>query len=158
MQCLKESVVDWDFIFKQARRVLKPGGWIENIEYSSTVFSDNPDFPIQCPAISKLGTRLQAASNASNRSMMAVENGSLRSYLARAGLVNNYERSVKCPLTPSVRSKQVATAFLRTAFATDLQGEPPLYAAPSAISVAPIMHTHIGTCLGLYGLLARERE
>lgn len=145
MQCLKESIGSWALVLSEAHRVLKPGGWVENVEYSSTVFSDHPDFPVYCPTISKLVTQLQQASNNNGISLMAVESDCLKTYIARADLVTDYWLCVRCFLMPTNRSKLAATFFLRTAFATDLEGEAPLTCYP--FYKIWMCQSYIRTCL-----------
>ncbi|KAI1199677.1 hypothetical protein F5X97DRAFT_322165 [Nemania serpens] len=122
MQCLKESIPNWDHAFRQVERVLKPGGWIESVEHSSTIFCDHPEFHSICPELSKLGGRLREAGRVTSRSMMLAEWPRISEKLARNGLVNISVNKVSCPLVPWSGQKTEATSFIRSAIATDLEG------------------------------------
>lgn len=139
MQCLKESIPNWDHAFRQVERVLKPGGWIESVEHSSTIFCDHPEFHSICPELSKLGGRLREAGRVTSRSMMLAEWPRISEKLARNGLVNISVNKVSCPLVPWSGQKTEATSFIRSAIATDLEGEPPPHAAPLARSIVPVI-------------------
>lgn len=45
MRWLVGSVGDWDALFAQAYRALRPGGWVESFETSPRLYSDDDTVP-----------------------------------------------------------------------------------------------------------------
>ncbi|RSL74095.1 hypothetical protein CEP53_000431 [Fusarium sp. AF-6] len=96
---LHGSIPDWTELFKQAYRVLKPGGWIESFEPSPTVTSDDgtvtPD-----SALGQWDQIFIKASKKIGNVFTVVGDRIQKSSMIEAGFVNIQEWNGKCPLSP----------------------------------------------------------
>ncbi|UPK94434.1 hypothetical protein LCI18_005369 [Fusarium solani-melongenae] len=92
-------IPDWPALFKQAYRVLKPGGWIESFEVSPTVTSDDntvaPD-----SALAQWDSLFIEASKKIGNSFTVVADQIQKPAIEEAGFVNIKEWNGKCPLSP----------------------------------------------------------
>ncbi|KAF5011682.1 hypothetical protein FDECE_2220 [Fusarium decemcellulare] len=92
-------IPDWPALFKQAYRVLKPGGWIESFEVSPTVTSDDgtvaPD-----SAMAQWDKIFIEASEKIGNTFTVVADEIQRPAMAEAGFVDIQEWNGKCPLSP----------------------------------------------------------
>ncbi|KAJ4124458.1 hypothetical protein NW754_000153 [Fusarium falciforme] len=92
-------IPDWLALFKQAYRVLKPGGWIESFEVSPTVTSDDntvaPD-----SALAQWDKMFIEASKKIGNSFTVVADQIQKPAMEEAGFVNIKEWNGKCPLSP----------------------------------------------------------
>ncbi|GAW17048.1 hypothetical protein ANO14919_064980 [Xylariales sp. No.14919] len=124
MQCLKESVSDWHELLKEACRVLKPGGWLQNVEYSSKVFSKNLRFGENCPNIYVMGLFTDEISKRSGCPLSVVEDDYIRPILNEVGFRVEDEITTACALSPSGLQGRYrdAALFAQAAFRMDIKG------------------------------------
>ncbi|KAI1177159.1 S-adenosyl-L-methionine-dependent methyltransferase [Nemania sp. FL0916] len=126
VQCMKESIEDWAGFLEEARLVLKPGGFIESVEYSSSISSDHPGFEEAFPLLSSLGLILKSAGSISRprRHLDIVDRTLLPEVLERIAWDRHDAKLVDCNLVPrnSDGSLDVAAHYLMTAFILDLRG------------------------------------
>ncbi|KAI2467545.1 S-adenosyl-L-methionine-dependent methyltransferase [Annulohypoxylon bovei var. microspora] len=102
------AIRDWDGLYAEAFRALRPGGWAESVEPSTYVRSDDGSIlegdgsalsewaPLFIEAARKYGSR----SYEGPRPMSMVEDGTVLKAFRRAGFSDIVMRSYKCPLTP----------------------------------------------------------
>ena len=50
IRALYGSISDWTELYRQAFRALHPGGYLENLEFTITLLSDEPGAARTCPA------------------------------------------------------------------------------------------------------------
>ncbi|KAJ4157457.1 hypothetical protein NW754_009100 [Fusarium falciforme] len=92
-------IPDWTALFKQAYRVLKPGGWIESFEVSPTMVSDDntvaPD-----SALAQWDKIFIEASKKMGNSFTVVADQVQKPAMEEAGFANIEEWNGKCPMSP----------------------------------------------------------
>jgi ubiquinone/menaquinone biosynthesis C-methylase UbiE len=81
------SIGDWTALFREAYRVLKPGGYIESYETSSTFKSDDDSVPEGSP-MHQWGRVFLEASEKFGRSFSIIEDDTQQSALKEAGFVD----------------------------------------------------------------------
>lgn len=81
------SIADWDAIYQEAYRCCKPGGWIEHVDVSSIMRSDD-DSIIPGSAIDQYGKILVEAGKRFGRSASVSEDGKQEEGIKAAGFVN----------------------------------------------------------------------
>ncbi|ENH70496.1 hypothetical protein FOC1_g10012426 [Fusarium oxysporum f. sp. cubense race 1] len=91
------SIVDWDQLFKEAYKCLKPGGYIESHEALSRMDCDDGSIT-ERSAMHQWGKFFVEGGKKIGRSFTIVEDGVQRSAMEKAGLVNLEERDFKVPI------------------------------------------------------------
>ncbi|KAF5544580.1 methyltransferase [Fusarium napiforme] len=91
------SIVDWDQLFKEAYRCLKPGGYIESHEALSRMDCDDGSIT-EKSAMHQWGKFFIEGGKKIGRSFTIVEDGVQRSAMEKAGFVNLEERDFKVPI------------------------------------------------------------
>ncbi|CCT71080.1 related to methyltransferase [Fusarium fujikuroi] len=91
------SIVDWDQLFKEAYRCLKPGGYIESHEALSRMDCDDGSIT-EKSAMHQWGKFFVEGGKKIGRSFTIVEDGVQRSAMEKAGFVNLEERDFKVPI------------------------------------------------------------
>ncbi|KLP14638.1 Uncharacterized protein LW94_8071 [Fusarium fujikuroi] len=91
------SIVDWDQLFKEAYRCLKPGGYIESHEALSRMDYDDGSIT-EKSAMHQWGKFFVEGGKKIGRSFTIVEDGVQRSAMEKAGFVNLEERDFKVPI------------------------------------------------------------
>ncbi|KAF5969528.1 methyltransferase [Fusarium coicis] len=91
------SIVDWDQLFKEAYRCLKPGGYIESHEALSRMDCDDGSIT-EKSAMHQWGKFFIEGGQKIGRSFTIVEDGVQRSAMEKAGFVNLEERDFKVPI------------------------------------------------------------
>ncbi|RKL48332.1 hypothetical protein BFJ70_g2690 [Fusarium oxysporum] len=91
------SIVDWDQLFKEAYRCLKPGGYIESHEALSRMDCDDGTIT-EKSAMHQWGKFFVEGGKKIGRSFTIVEDGVQRSAMEKAGFVNLVERDFKVPI------------------------------------------------------------
>nr|RBQ97258.1 hypothetical protein FVER53263_06746 [Fusarium verticillioides] len=91
------SIVDWDQLFKEAYRCLKPGGYIESHEALSRMDCDDGSIT-EKSAMHQWGKFFVEGGKKIGRSFTIVEDGIQRSAMEKAGFVNLEERDFKVPI------------------------------------------------------------
>jgi len=84
---LNGSIPDWDFMFREAYRCLKPGGWIESMEPSPHITSDDGSLTDQ-HAWSQWGRIFAAGAKKNGRSWDIVEDQVQEKGMTKAGFKN----------------------------------------------------------------------
>ncbi|KAI0476548.1 S-adenosyl-L-methionine-dependent methyltransferase [Xylariaceae sp. FL0804] len=123
MRYLFGSIQDWDALHREAYRACKPGGWVETIEPSVLLQSDDGSLA-KGTALYDWGPLFHEATDKVGRSMSVIEENKLVNGLTRAGFVDVKERTVKLPASPWPKDptlKQIG-AFSRLAMEQDLDG------------------------------------
>jgi len=85
MRVLNGSVADWDFLMAEAYRCLKPGGWLESMEASPHISSDDGSLT-ERHAWSQWGNLFEKAGKSNGRSWNVIEDGVQEKSMAKAGL------------------------------------------------------------------------
>ncbi|KAF4339633.1 hypothetical protein FBEOM_6416 [Fusarium beomiforme] len=91
------SIVDWNQLFKEAYKCLKPGGWIESHEALSRMDSDDGSIT-EKSAMHQWGKFFVEGGKKIGRSFTIVEDGVQRSSMEKAGFVNLEQRDFKVPI------------------------------------------------------------
>jgi len=123
MRYLYGSIPDWDQLFKEAYRVLKPGGWVETMEPSCMIQSDNNSV-VPGTAMYEWGKVLEAGGKKSGRTFSVVEDGLQQKGLKAAGFVDLKIKEGTSPLngySTDKKWKEVGT-WAQVAFDQDIEG------------------------------------
>ncbi|KAF5646872.1 methyltransferase [Fusarium sp. NRRL 52700] len=88
------SIVDWDQLFKEAYRCLKPGGYVESHEALSRMDCDDGSIT-EKSAMHQWGKFFVEGGKKIGRSFTIVEDGVQKSAMEKAGFVNREERDFK---------------------------------------------------------------
>lgn len=95
MRYLIGSIIDWDQLFKEAFKALKPGGYVESYESSPYMVSDDGTV-VEGSAMHQWGELFVSAKDAlGGRTFTVVDDGLQRSGMEAAGFVDIEERNVK---------------------------------------------------------------
>ncbi|KXX75055.1 Phosphoethanolamine N-methyltransferase 1 [Madurella mycetomatis] len=97
MRWLLGSVKDWDELFKQAYRILKPGGYIESFEPSSVLTSDDGTVR-DTDAIAQWGKIFAEGGKKIDQVFTVYEDGLQRKGMETAGFVDIEEHEFKTPV------------------------------------------------------------
>lgn len=97
------AIGDWPALFKQALKHIKPGGWVELVEYALDIFCDD-DTLNKDMALSRYYELLHKASAATNSKFSG--SGEMRPYIDAAGFENVTEKVIKMPLGTWPASKK----------------------------------------------------
>jgi len=84
MKFLNGSIPDWDFLIQEAFRCLKPGGYLESMEPSTVIQSDDGSVN-ENTAFSQWGKIFIAGGKKSGRSFSIVEDEVIENAMRRAG-------------------------------------------------------------------------
>ncbi|KAK7427272.1 hypothetical protein QQZ08_006208 [Neonectria magnoliae] len=99
MRYLIGCIPDWTQLFKEAFKVIKPGGYLETFETTPNITSDDgtmkPD-----SACARWGPTFIEASKVIGRTFTVIEEGIQRKAMEEAGFVDIQEWEFKCPLSP----------------------------------------------------------
>lgn len=97
---LHGSITDWPALYAQCFRALKPGGYLEQAEYSALFTCDDGSVPPDggIAAWNKVGPECHRVLN---RELQVLE--SMRQHMATAGLVDVVEHRYKWPVGPWAR-------------------------------------------------------
>ncbi|KAI2639258.1 S-adenosyl-L-methionine-dependent methyltransferase [Xylaria nigripes] len=117
------AISDWDELYKEAYRACKPGGWIEAIEPSVNLKSDDGSVK-EGAALYDWGRLFNEASTRAGRSMSMVDDGTILKSVRKAGFVDVKSRMFKLPATAWPRDKDLKQlgAFAQLAIEQDLDG------------------------------------
>ncbi|KAK1756615.1 S-adenosyl-L-methionine-dependent methyltransferase [Echria macrotheca] len=117
------SIKDWDELYRQAYRALKPGGWIESHEASVQFRSDDGTVTDKT-AMGRFGQFFIDGGKSMGRSMTVVEDGLQRKGIEAAGFVNVQEENIKSPFGPWPKDPKLREIgnFQRLATSNDLAG------------------------------------
>ncbi|CVK98103.1 related to TAM domain methyltransferase [Fusarium mangiferae] len=90
-------IPDWDELFRQAWKALKPGGFLESFEASPSIESDD-DTVLPDSAMAQWGGIFIKAAETVGRSFTVIEDGTQKSAMEAAGFQDIQEWNFKCPL------------------------------------------------------------
>ena len=99
MRWLFGSIPDWDALFVDAYRTLKPGGWVESGETSLRVQSDHVEIPDNS-AVAQWGKFFIEGGEKVGRSCMVVEEDLQSKGMEKAGFVDIKVHELK--VSPSI--------------------------------------------------------
>ncbi|KAL7943646.1 S-adenosyl-L-methionine-dependent methyltransferase [Trichoderma barbatum] len=97
MRWLLGSIQDWDALLQQAFRVLRPGGYIESLETSAIMTSDDGTVTETC-AMGQWGKFFITGGKKIGRSFTVVEDETQRKSIEAAGFVDIEEFNFKMPI------------------------------------------------------------
>ncbi|RKL46817.1 hypothetical protein BFJ72_g2557 [Fusarium proliferatum] len=97
LRWLVGSIVDWDQLFKEAYRCLKPGGYIESHEALSRMDCDDGTIT-EKSAMHQWGKFFVEGGKKIGRSFTIVEDGVQKSAMEKAGFIDIEERDFKVPI------------------------------------------------------------
>ncbi|KAI8632892.1 S-adenosyl-L-methionine-dependent methyltransferase [Xylariaceae sp. FL1651] len=117
------SITDWDAMYAEAFKACKPGGWVEAVEASVILWSDDGSV-CEGTALYDWGRLFNEASKKFGRSMSIVDDGIIPESFRKAGFVEIKERKFKLPSTPWPKEQRLQQlgAFSRLAMEQDLDG------------------------------------
>ncbi|KAJ2990484.1 hypothetical protein NUW58_g2927 [Xylaria curta] len=127
------SISDWDALYAEAFRACKPGGWVEAVDPSVNLRSDDGsvregaalyDWGRLFNEVTDDGGTVVQASNKYGRSMSMVDDGTISVSFKKAGFVDVHSRTFKLPATPWPKEQKLQQlgAFCRLAMEQDLDG------------------------------------
>lgn len=105
MRGLYGSVVDWHGLYTQALQHLNPGGYIEQVEASAVVKSD--DGTNKGTKMMELGVLGEQAAAKFGKSLATVDE--MKDGMIKAGFVDVTERTLKLPIGPWPKDKGLKT-------------------------------------------------
>ncbi|KAM0411424.1 hypothetical protein ACHAPD_009636 [Fusarium lateritium] len=97
LRWLVGSVADWTALFKEAYKSLKPGGWIESYEPSSTIESDD-NTVLPGSAMSQWQNFFVEGGRRMGRTFKVFQDGIQKKAMQEAGFVDIEERNFKNPI------------------------------------------------------------
>ncbi|KAI1190801.1 S-adenosyl-L-methionine-dependent methyltransferase [Nemania serpens] len=123
LRYLYGSISDWDALYAQAFRACKPGGWVEAVDPSVNLRSDDGSVR-EGTAFYDWGRLFNEASSKLGRSMSMVDDGSTPLSFKKAGFVDVHSRTFKLPATAWPRDPRLQQlgAFSQLAMEQDLDG------------------------------------
>lgn len=99
MRYLTGSIIDWNQLFVEAHKSLKSGGWVESLEASPYIQSDDGTVADDS-ALGQWGKLFVAGSKKLGRTFTMVDDGLQRSGMEAAGFVDIDEFNMKvCPFS-----------------------------------------------------------
>ncbi|KAI1738248.1 S-adenosyl-L-methionine-dependent methyltransferase [Xylaria scruposa] len=117
------SITDWDALYAEAFKTCKPGGWVETVDPSVNLRSDDGSVR-EGAALYDWGRLFNEASSKYGRSMSMVDDGSILVSFKKAGFVDVHSRTFKLPATPWPKDQGLRQlgAFSQLAMEQDLDG------------------------------------
>jgi len=109
------SIKDWDELYRQAYRAIKPGGWIESHEASAQFRSDD-DSVNEKTAMGQFGKFFAEGGEKMGRSMTVVEDGIQRKGIEAAGFVNIHEEDFKASYPATQANWSLQLTHLQSPF------------------------------------------
>ena len=98
MRALYGSISDWGALYRQAYKALVPGGWIEDLEFTITLYSDIPSVRDDPDHIFKRWARVFfEASDRMGRTLRIGMDGTMRTLMQEAGFVGVVEKTYHVP-------------------------------------------------------------
>ncbi|KAI1275442.1 S-adenosyl-L-methionine-dependent methyltransferase [Xylaria sp. FL0933] len=117
------SIPDWDALYAEAFKACKPGGWVEAVDPSVNLRSDDGSVR-EGTAFYDWGRLFNEAASKYGRTMSMVDDGAIKESFKRAGFVEVVSRTFKLPATPWAKDQKMQQlgAFSRLAMDQDLDG------------------------------------
>ncbi|KAL2157329.1 hypothetical protein VTH06DRAFT_6267 [Thermothelomyces fergusii] len=107
MRYLFGSVEDWTRLFREAYRVLKPGGWIESFEPDAEIFAEDGTIKEGSP-LDQWGKVFLQGGRKFGRTFYPVTDNVQRPAIEAAGFTNIVQKDYKIPLTAWPADKKLA--------------------------------------------------
>ncbi|KAJ4202469.1 hypothetical protein NW767_005838 [Fusarium falciforme] len=92
-------IPDWNQLFKEAFKAIKPGGYLESFETAPYIESDDGTVK-KDSALDRWGNIFIAASKKTGRTFTVLDEGIQRKAMEEAGFVDIEEWNFKCPINP----------------------------------------------------------
>ncbi|KAL2177344.1 S-adenosyl-L-methionine-dependent methyltransferase [Thermothelomyces heterothallicus CBS 202.75] len=123
MRYLYGSIADWNQLFREAYRVVKPGGYIETFEADSAFCSDDGTIK-EGSAMDQWSKVFEEGGRKFGRTFMPVSDNVQRTGLEAAGFVNLVQHDFKVPLTawPADKKQAELGAYCHLAIDQDTEG------------------------------------
>ena len=118
MRFLLGSIQDWDALYRQAYRCLKPGGWIEHCDQSITACCDDGSMPDDCMWHEWSRVFIKAG-ELQGRTFKIIEDSANVRRIEKAGFVNVTEQKFRLPLGGWAKDKKEKLVGEYHALATD---------------------------------------
>ncbi|KAI1499037.1 S-adenosyl-L-methionine-dependent methyltransferase [Biscogniauxia marginata] len=117
------AIPDWDFLFKEAYKALKPGGYFETKESSAMITSDDGTVP-RGSALDQWGRVFGEAGKKFGRSFRVVEENVQRKAMEAAGFVDLKETNLKTPMGnwPADPKEKEIGQYSQLAVEQDIEG------------------------------------
>lgn len=123
MRILIGSISDWSALFNEAYKTLKPGGWVESLETSPHVLSDDGSVG-EGSAMSQWGNIYVDAGKKIGRSFTILDDDIQRKCMEEAGFVDIRTIDGKAPIGSWPRDKKLKeiARFSQAALFADIEG------------------------------------
>ncbi|KAL2017405.1 hypothetical protein VTK56DRAFT_2207 [Thermocarpiscus australiensis] len=123
MRYLFGSIADWAELFRQAYRVLRPGGYVESFEADAHVTSEDGSIAAGSP-LDQWAKVFAEGGKKFGRSFLVVEEDLQRKGLEAAGFTNLVEWNFNCPMTgwPADRRLRELGEYCHLSMEQDLEG------------------------------------
>ncbi|KAI0203357.1 S-adenosyl-L-methionine-dependent methyltransferase [Astrocystis sublimbata] len=123
LRYLYGSIPDHDSLYAEAYKACKPGGWVETVDPSVNLRSDDGSVR-EGTTLYDWGRLFNEASSKYGRSMSMVDDGMTPASLKKAGFTDIHSRTFKLPCTPWPKDQKLQQlgAFSRLAMEQDLDG------------------------------------
>ncbi|KAI8674712.1 hypothetical protein NCS57_00369900 [Fusarium keratoplasticum] len=92
-------IPDWNHLFKEAFKAIKPGGYLESFETAPYIESDDGTVK-KDSALDRWGNIFIEASKKTGRTFTVLDEGIQRKAMEEAGFVDIEEWNFKCPINP----------------------------------------------------------
>ncbi|KAI1083005.1 S-adenosyl-L-methionine-dependent methyltransferase [Whalleya microplaca] len=117
------AILDWPKLFRQAYRVLKPGGWIESFETEAHYRSDDGTLPADSAMYMWQDLFLEGGKKL-NRSFSVITNDTQRKGIEEAGFVDLSIKDIKVPMGgwPADRKLREIGQWAQCTLEQDLEG------------------------------------
>ncbi|KAM5357563.1 hypothetical protein ACJZ2D_016134 [Fusarium nematophilum] len=120
---LHGSIKDWPSIFTEAFKACAPNGWVESMEASAMMVSDD-DTVADDSAMHEWGRLFQEGGKKMGQSFEVVEDGIQKKYMEEAGFVDIHVENRRVPIgawPKDARMKQIGQ-YVHAALEQDLEG------------------------------------
>ncbi|CAJ0555423.1 Ff.00g054880.m01.CDS01 [Fusarium sp. VM40] len=123
MRWLVGSIPDWGFLYSEAFRCCKPGGWIESHETSSIITSDDGTVAPKS-AMDQWGKFFIEGGKNLGSTFTVIEDEVQKREMEKAGLVDIHEFEYKCPIGgwPKDSVKKEMGRYMQFMLETDTEG------------------------------------
>ncbi|KAI1363334.1 S-adenosyl-L-methionine-dependent methyltransferase [Xylaria arbuscula] len=117
------AIPDWDALYLEAFKAVKPGSWVEAVDPSVNLRSDDGSVK-EGTAMYDWGRLFNEASNKFGRTMSMVDDEKTEESFKKAGFVDVHTRRFKLPATPWPKEHRMQQlgAFSQLAMEQDLDG------------------------------------
>lgn len=121
---LDGAIENWNALYREAYKVIKPGGWVEHLDHSPVVSSDDGSVK-PGSAMDTYGKMLAEAGKKMGRTITLADDDTVEEGLKAAGFINIQSKRYRMPLSPwdkeDARMREVG-AFVKAALASDVEG------------------------------------